>query len=530
MDDRQDVFKVKTQKIIYAKKWKILRLLSRVHEFPRYMPNVKQCTVLEKGPCRAVTQWSVEIDKIPLHWKEADHFDLENFSIQFEALEGDLELFKGEWKLEDNPSGGVEVTVCVELKVGIPLIEKVIGDVISEKIKKNFDLMLNAIDELVTMRRYKGIGFRRSSDVRGFAVIGHPYNMNHLIRYLTFFKPDFKPPSEELLARLFELTPSYRSYDIRQFKAESGRTTDGFFIMCPIIPDMLSISPEKVVEKVIQACKVGEKLGAAIATLGGFTSIAGEQYSKALLSAVNMPVTTGNTLTVGFVLEGVHKAAELMGLDLAKARLAVIGGTGDIGSACARILGNEVAEVTITSRSEKNLMDTERVLSYYCKATIKTQRDNNEAVRNADIIIAAASASSSIVDFKNFKPGAIVCDVGYPKNISYTCNRTDILIFSGGITSLPDEFNLGFDLGLPSIKVLYGCFAEAIVLDLEERYENYSWGKGNITKEKVDFVLSMAHRHGFKLAPFFWGIRLLQEKDIENIRKQSSVSIAKNGF
>jgi len=97
----------------------------------------------------------------------------------------------------------------------------------------------------------------------------------------------------------------------------------------------------------------------------------------------------------------------------------IIGGSGDIGSACARFFAKKVRVLTITGRSEKKLIETERMLSYDRKAVIKTSHDNNDAITGADVVLAAASTSGSIVDFNRFKPGAIVCDIGYPKNISY---------------------------------------------------------------------------------------------------------------
>jgi predicted amino acid dehydrogenase len=240
-------------------------------------------------------------------------------------------------------------------------------------------------------------------------------------------------------------------------------------------------------------------------------------------------MTTGNTLTVSLVIDGVLKASEIMGIDLTKAKVTIIGGTGDIGSAVAKIFSETVAEVTITSRSEKNLIEIERILTYYGKAKITTSRENNEAIKGADIVIAAASVSNSIINLNNFKSGAVICDVGYPKNISYTsCDRKDILIFSGGICSIPSEFNLGFDIGMPTPYVLYGCFAEAILLALEDRYENYSWGKGNITRDRIGYIRAVASKHGFILAPFFWGNRLLKDSDIEQIRDNASKALLKN--
>ncbi|MCM8775132.1 MAG: NAD(P)-binding domain-containing protein [Candidatus Omnitrophica bacterium] len=531
MDENdKGMIRVEVRKVIPAKRWKILRLITRVQDFPKFMPSVKSCTVLERKHHEALTAWNVEVENFPLSWKEREVFDVKNFIVRFQLVEGDLECFEGEWCLKNHATGGTEVIINTRARIGMPFLDEMVGHVIADKIKKNFELILHAIDNTLRMRRYKLIGDRKSSDLKGFSVVGHPYNVQHLIRYLKFFKPDLKMPSQEFLSKIFEITPSYKSYEVKNFRSKTGQEVNGFFIMCPIVPDMLLLSPERVVEKVVEACRISESLGAGIVTLGGFTSIAGERYSKVLLSAVHIPVTTGNTFTVALVLDGVYKAAQLMEVDMSHAKVTVIGGTGDIGNACARILSEKVSEITITSRSEKNLMEAERVLAYYGKAKIKTSRDNNEAVRNADIVIAAASSTGAIVDLHNFKPGAIVCDVGYPKNISYTqCDRKDILIFSGGISALPSEFNLGFDLGLPSTRVLYGCFAEAILLDLEERYENFSWGKGFITNDKVGIISEIGRKHGFEVAPFFWGNRLLGDSDIAAIKEAKKEVMFKNG-
>ncbi len=528
--DGKDSITVKIRKTLPAKRWKVLRLITRLKEFPKNMPNVKECTVLERDGEGAVTCWSVEVDKIPFSWKQRDTFDFKNFAVRFRSVEGDLEHFEGSWTLREHPEGGTDVEVEASVRIGIPLIEQVIGRMVADKLKKNFELMLFAIEEMLTTQRYKNIRDRRCSDLKGFAVIGHPYNFQHLIRYLKHFKPDLKLPRQEFLSKIFEMTPAYRSYDIRGFRSKTGQEVNGYFIMCPIIPDMLQYSMEKVVEKVVEACKVAEKLGVGIVTLGGFTSIAGEKFGKSLTHYVNVPVTTGNVFTVALTIQGICKASLMMGIDLDKANVTVIGGTGDIGGSCAQLLADRVRQVTITGRSEKNLMEAERVLSYRGKAVIKTSRDNNTAIRDADIVLAAASVSASMIDFSCFKPGSIICDVGYPKNISYTeCKRNDILIFSGGIASLPGDFDLGFDIGMPSPRTLYGCFSEAILLDLEERYENFSWGRGTTTREKVEYIQKIGEKHGFGLAPFFWGNNLLEEEDLARIRELRRSAVMKHG-
>ncbi len=519
MEKHDGIYAVTVSRVLPAKRWQVLRLLTRVQEFPRFMPNVKECRVLSHSRAKVVTLWKVEMGHIPISWKEEETFDFHHFTVSFKAIDGDLETFEGEWRLTEHPTGGTEVRIDARVRLGIPVLETIIGGVLADRVKKNFEAMLQAFDVLLTERRYQKIGDRRISDVRGFGVIGHPYNMNHLIKYFQSFKPDMKVPSEEFLAKVFDLVPSYVSYDVKEFRASSGKTTRGAFIACNIIPDLLDKDMKKGVMKVVESCKVAEKLGLGIVALGGFTSIAGEKYGEEFKKLINIPVTTGNTLTAALAVEGVLKAARLREMDLSTAKATVIGGAGDIGSACARALADKVSELVITSRSPESLERMRKVIAMFGKAKYRGLHDNNEAVRDADIVIAAASVSHSILDIASFKPGAIVCDIGYPKNISYReCDRQDILVFSGGICSLPQEFNAGFDIGLPSAKVLYGCFSEAIVLALEERYENFSWGKGNITQEKMAEILGLARKHGFELAPFFWGHRLVTDEEVRAIK------------
>src|SRR3989338_2166361 len=111
-DESNNLIQIETSRILPAKRWKVFRFITRMQHYQQYMPSVKQCTVLERFPNGAITCWSVEVDGIPMGWKERDEFDLANFSIHFKALEGDLERFEGRWTLKDH-NDGTEVVVEV---------------------------------------------------------------------------------------------------------------------------------------------------------------------------------------------------------------------------------------------------------------------------------------------------------------------------------------------------------------------------------------------------------------------------------
>jgi len=519
MNHQEEPFSISVSRIFPAPAGDLLRLIGKTELFSKGFPHIKECRIVSREGLRVVTSWKVEIDNVPISWKEEAVFDPRKRSIVFRALEGDLQMLEGSWQLAEHPSGGTEVRIDAKIKIGIPVVfERAVGGLITEKIRKFFETTLHLLGEQVSLERYKGPGVS-GSKASGFGVIGHPYNFQHLVKNLHLLKPDFKAPSREFLTKVFDLTPSYVSYGVQEFSAASGKKTHGAFVACNIIPEMLTLDIHKTVAKVVDSCKVAERHGFGIVALGGFTSIAGEKYGDEFRQLIHIPVTTGNTLTAALAVEGVLKAARLMEVDLSKAKVTVVGGAGDIGSACARVMAGMVKEITVTSRSPKNLKKMEKEIKAIRHAKFRGSSDNNKAVRDADIVIGAASSPHSIVEVHNFKPGAIVCDVGFPKNI--VCgdvDRDDILVFAGGICSLPCEFNTGFEIGLPSTNVLYGCFSEAIVLALEERYESFSWGKGRITKAKMDEILALAYKHGFGLAPFFWSKGIIADDEVRSIR------------
>lgn len=513
-----DLVQIQLTKIIPAQKWKVIRLLTKVWEFPAFIPNIIAVTVLARCRNTIRTRWRIQLEGMELKWTEEETFAPEENAIYFKAVEGDLRDFKGQWRFFEHPEG-TKVELVATVEIAIPGIQEFAENYVRQLLRKNFEAMLEAFERKLISRRYHSYRQGDLEKIAGFAIIGHPYNFRHLESCFKMLNPKFQMPSFELVNHLFHISPSFKLYDIPEFKAASGQTTNGCFIIATFIPDMIDRDVSMVFNKVVRACKIAEKHGMGIVTLGGFTSIVGERIGHQVASEVDIPVTTGNTFTAAMTIEGVCKAAALMGKDLAESKVVIVGGTGDIGSGCSRVLAGKVRQLTITGRTRANLRRLHDELRKRRKAEIAATTDNRAAVRDADIVIAVASATSSILDVKWFKPGAIICDVGYPKNISYApVSRDDILIFSGGLATTPMPLVLPLDLGLPSEGVLYGCFAEGIILALERRFENYSFGRGNITPEKIEEIRVLGQRHGFLPADFYWGHKLIDEQLLNRIK------------
>jgi predicted amino acid dehydrogenase len=358
-----------------------------------------------------------------------------------------------------------------------------------------------------------------------FALIGHPFDMDHLVRYLRHHKPGMKRPRRQLLLKLFEWTPPFAENQITM-TSPGGRTVRGRLVICPLLPEMVDNGNRLrfrrlCIDKVIASLELALEHGALLSGLGGFTSIAdGDQGRLVAAKVPGIQVTSGNTLTAMAAVDGVTAAAELLERDLSTATVTVVGATGDIGSACCRFLAGRVKRLVLVARMAFNQQALATELEGAGQAGVVIERDTIRAVGRADMVIAAASSVTPIFRQADFKPGAIVCDVGYPRNVfvDFEPSRSTIFLFSGGLLLAPSPVWLPFDMGLPDPHVLYGCWSEAVTLALAGRYESFSLGRGGISPEKMIRIWELAMENGFRRAPFFFGGKIWEDTDIARIR------------
>lgn len=512
------VLHIEIFRVINAPRWRVIRQVTRVEAYSAVIPTIEEIKVIEKSKNVLKTQWRIVLDGVPVNWVENDTLDFKQGIITFQAREGDLRDFGGVWRFTDHPEG-TEVKIEIYFRVGIPGVENFTDEYFRPLIRKYFESILDVIEKKLISSRYSSFMEGNKNKIAGFGVLGHFYNYNHMLKSFKSLSPEFQEPSKEFLKALFKIMPTFIMHHMKEFRSQTGETTHGDFILCTFIPDMVENDTEAVYTKVVNGCKLAEKSGVGILTLGGFTSIVGERLNRRISEDVDIPLTTGNSFTAAMAIEGIIRAVQLVEKDISDLTVAIVGGTGDIGSACARALVSQVRKIIITGRTGYNLRTIKDELKRYHQAQIEITKSNFSAVTDADVVIAAANSSASILQMSWFKTGSIVCDLGYPKNLSYTSDRNDIFVFSGGLATTPTPIDPGNDIGVPSKNVCYGCFCEAIILALEKRYENFSFGRGNITKEKMNEIKDMGSRHGFELAPFFWGNGLTDKENLDRVRR-----------
>lgn len=362
-----------------------------------------------------------------------------------------------------------------------------------------------------------------------FAFIAHPLSIEHFLKILDNFGSIASKIPRYILKDFLRNLPPYKFVHLRDIKSSTGQRIEGYIIMCPLTPDQLvSLRGSAAKYKVISACKLAKKMGAQIIGLGGFSSIV-TNGGEDLINCVDTPITNGNTLTSCLAVDSLIRAAELMGFNLKNTTIAVIGATGDIGSICADYLSNYIAHIILVARREDKL---EQLKEYIIRrrniAKVEIIKDIKVAIQKADMILTATSAMTTIIEPQDLKPGTVLCDVSYPANINIelASKRKDVLVYEGGLAQslclakvnrrARRKINL-FNFQ----NTLHGCISETMLLALEKRFESFSLGRGNITTDKINEIRKISLKHGFQIAPFLSGGKILSIADIENIKEAS---------
>ena len=363
------------------------------------------------------------------------------------------------------------------------------------------------------------------SDPGKFAFIIHPLRISDFARRY----PITRKLPERLVELAFRPVPPRLMSHITGIRSATGARAEGWFIGLPLTPRTLLDSPlDFVYRRLIQCGRLAESLGAGVVGLGAFTKIVGDR-GLTVANHLRIAVTTGNSYTAATAVEGALLAAQRMGLEPANITAAVIGATGSIGAVCSQILARSVGRLVLVARTREALEALQARLVPAGpamtmtlgarRAEIAVETDVKAAVRTAEVILTVSSATDVLIEPEDLRPGAVVCDVARPRNVSRLVyeRRDDVLVIDGGVIEIPGEVDFGFDFGFPP-RTTEACVAETILLALERRYENFTLGR-DITLSQVEEIAALARRHGFRLSGFRRFERAIGDDEVERIRR-----------
>lgn len=381
----------------------------------------------------------------------------------------------------------------------------------------------------------------------GFVI--HPTSVESLITYFFPSFADHAVDSERVrtwwnsIARFLE--PMHLRSD---YISSSDFIIENNLVLVPYLPEDL-MAPKapylakEIRDKIQDAVTVAKELGddnipLTMVGLGAYTSIV--TNSGLTLNDYEMAITTGNAFTVGLTILGVRKAVEARQRRMCDVSVAVIGASGNIGQATARVLARYVRRLVLVGSSRddsllrlrltkklcvEDAMASEaqgadegpllREVRRLCNGATKGSSAEVEKTIGAEfmatttdfgaladvdaIVLATNSPEAALLHPSIVKRDAIVCCSSVPSNLHADFAKAPhILAFDGGLAQLPEGSEIHF-VGLPKDGMTFGCLAETLILGFEGH--NHSFAKGVLHPDLVEATLEWARTYGFALAP-----------------------------
>jgi acetylornithine/succinyldiaminopimelate/putrescine aminotransferase/predicted amino acid dehydrogenase len=295
-------------------------------------------------------------------------------------------------------------------------------------------------------------------------------------------------------------------YDQLHVRSITGQEVHLSYIGLDLTPKQImegiySRDTQWLMEKIENAVELARDNGCRIVGLGAYTSILSGNCKR--IKTPGTILTSGNSLTVGMAMEAMKQAARDHGLDLRKARLAVLGATGNIGATLALMMAPQVESMLLIVRDQgsprvKSMVEEISRVAHKLEVT-----DDLYALRGCNLIAAASNSPEPLICAEHLSDGpVVVCDVAVPADVNpdVCVERPLTTVMRGGLVKLPhnpDFVIAGLDL---EPGYAYACMAETLLMGLEGVKEPVSFGP--IKPEGVQWGLEAARKHGFTLGKF----------------------------
>lgn len=298
---------------------------------------------------------------------------------------------------------------------------------------------------------------------------------------------------------------------LRHLKGRAGFTicsrfkvwdkAEGYIIAVLLTAKQMMELPRDLVEKRIldTILFAQNKLGAEIVGLGAYTtSMTDSGLSVVKDQRIKCAITHGGAFTASSAVSAIRQAAMIKKINIKHSSIAIVGAYGVVGRATA-ILASDLhpKKIILTGPREEKLKLIKQELKNVYSGEIIASIEN-EAIKDAGIVVLCTTARSSIVMSEIFKTNAIVVDIAQPHNMSeeVCLARPDVLRVDGGYISIPN-IDLRFKMGPPE-SVTFACLSETIILTLINDTENHV---GSVDIEFAKSIFKKGNELGFKLAP-----------------------------
>ena len=282
--------------------------------------------------------------------------------------------------------------------------------------------------------------------MKRFGFVIHPLNIEFIHNHPSFgWTKHFPDSLIEAIGAVFP--PFYLGKIDGVVSVATGEEVEGLLYTLGATPKKLLQQPVWITNaQLAYISRMAKKRNAQIMGLGAFTSVVGD--AGVLLSKkIDLPITTGNSLTAAVTVETSKDALRKVGkTDIQRVRVMIVGASGSIGSACARILAPQVDKIYLIGRHSAKLSALKKEIAKLANAAqIFIAEDAHKFISKSDLIITTTSAvKTDFIGIDYCKPRAVICDVAKPVNVSLeeASRRKDVLVIESGNVIPPGTFNV----------------------------------------------------------------------------------------
>jgi acetylornithine/succinyldiaminopimelate/putrescine aminotransferase/predicted amino acid dehydrogenase/long-subunit acyl-CoA synthetase (AMP-forming) len=257
-----------------------------------------------------------------------------------------------------------------------------------------------------------------------------------------------------------------------------------------------------LIQRIQEGVEMAARQGCEIVSLGAYTSIV-TRDGRTIHTPAGVRLTTGNSFTVAVAA---HRIFETIQNDLNSEpiRLALVGATGNIGSALARRLligDHNFSEVSLVARHVGRLRRLADELILQSPRTRINISADLASIRGANIVVIATATNEPLIYPHHLSPDhrVIIMDISAPMVISpLVRNLKNISVIpAAGAVVLPGEPDFVMASHIPPGSA-FCCAAEGMLLGLADsstldRMKLF----GRIDQTTVDTLTKLAQQHGF---------------------------------
>ena len=112
---------VEVSEIVIASVEESYGLICDPEKYSQLMTGIHSVQVLEHNPRGAKTSWIMDVEGLKFKWEQLDEYCLEDKTLHFSQIKGDMLKFEGKWSFSKTPEG-TKVSLYLDVDPGIPML------------------------------------------------------------------------------------------------------------------------------------------------------------------------------------------------------------------------------------------------------------------------------------------------------------------------------------------------------------------------------------------------------------------------